>query len=302
MSNLQVVKQEESEYQPIGMITPAGSINDAIEQFNLYQKMKQAIGRPEDFQQIRSKKTGEVKHHPKKSFVRKVQRFFNLSCEIIQDEPLYDREGNIIAWLAKARAIHTTTGAFQEGDGSCSFDEKYENQRSIHNIRSHATTRAKNRAILDLVGFGEVSAEEINEREYDHQPQQSYQQQPRQQYQTEPTQKRTLNGMATTPQKRAIYAAAKSKGLSDPEIKQIVVFYTSKESSDELTKQEASELIETFKTESAETLRKTIQAAKAETTQKQVYDVDPETGEVMQPNNSPVFTDEEIESALGGVR
>src|SRR5690606_7655023 len=48
------------------------------------------------------------------------------------------------------------------------FDEeggKYVNpdkkRQTIHNIKAHANTRAKNRAILDLVGLGEVSAEEI---------------------------------------------------------------------------------------------------------------------------------------------
>jgi len=34
-------------------------------------------------------------------------------------------------------------------------------QATLHNIRSHAVTRAKNRAISDLVGFGEVSADEL---------------------------------------------------------------------------------------------------------------------------------------------
>lgn len=288
------------------MITPAGSIKDAIDQFNLYQQMKQAIGQSEDFQKIGDK------HHPKKSFVRKVQRFFNLSCEITQDEPLKDSEGNIIAWLAKAKAIHLATGAYQEADGSCGFDEKVDKygnpnkrQQTIHNIRAHAVTRAKNRAILDLVGFGEVSAEEINESEYDRQLQQSYQQQQyQQQYQAEPahgnhSKKRQLNGMATEQQRKAIFASAKSKGLTDDEIKSIVKFYTGKESSKELTKQEASELIETFKTESLETLRQTVQVS-VESTKTKVYDVDPQTGEIVPPNYDGPIMNDEVDDALGG--
>lgn len=136
------------------MITPAGSIEDAVEQFKLYQELKEKLGTDDDFQPIAGKK------HPKKSFVRKVQKFFNLSCEILQDEPLKD-EGKIIAWIATVRATHLPTGAYQDADGSCSFDEKAEKQCTIHNVRAHAVTRAKNRAILDLVGFGEVSAEEL---------------------------------------------------------------------------------------------------------------------------------------------
>lgn len=40
-------------------------------------------------------------------------------------------------------------------------------QASEHNIRSHAHTRAFNRAVSNLVGFGEVSAEEVQQREED---------------------------------------------------------------------------------------------------------------------------------------
>ncbi len=42
-----------------------------------------------------------------------------------------------------------------------------ESQATLHNIRSHAITRAKNRAISDLVGFGEVSADELPPRDMD---------------------------------------------------------------------------------------------------------------------------------------
>lgn len=44
-------------------------------------------------------------------------------------------------------------------------------EATIHNVRSHAHTRAFNRAVSNLVGFGEVSAEEIerdHERETSH--------------------------------------------------------------------------------------------------------------------------------------
>lgn len=50
------------------------------------------------------------------------------------------------------------------------FDPEYSWRRlspeaTTHNVRSHAHTRAFNRAVSNLVGFGEVSAEEV-EREY----------------------------------------------------------------------------------------------------------------------------------------
>lgn len=153
-------KLDESQLSVSGqqLITPAGSIEEVLHQFQLYQQLKTNLATDEDFQVIGGKK------HPKKSFVRKVQRFFNLSCEILRDEPLKDGD-QIIAWIATARANHLPTGAYQDADGSCSFEEKVEGQRTVHNIRAHAITRAKNRAVLDLVGFGDVSAEEIADTE-----------------------------------------------------------------------------------------------------------------------------------------
>lgn len=137
-------------------ILPAMSIDAAIEQWNQYQELKKRIGTDEDFQRIGDKL------HPCKSFVRKAQKFFAVSCEILKDEPWSDVDGKVIGWMFTVRAIHNATGLFQDADGSCEFSEKRAaNQKTLHNVRAHALTRAKNRAILDLVGFGEVSAEEI---------------------------------------------------------------------------------------------------------------------------------------------
>jgi hypothetical protein len=238
------------------MITPAGSIEDAIYQFELYQELRKRIGTAGDFQQI-----GE-KHHPKKSFVRKVQRFFNVSCEIIQDEPLRDADGTIIAWLARARAVHLGTGAYQEGDGACAFEEKTardplkEKQlRTIHNIRAHAITRAKNRAILDLVGFGEVSAEEINIEDGDY-------------LQREAVDSKTntypMSGQVTTNQRKAIFAIGKEKGLTKDQVKKVIRFQAKKESTQDLTKQEASDLITLLKEAASPELMEMVQAIEQE--------------------------------------
>lgn len=90
----------------------------------------------------------------------------------------------------KCRAIHSGTGIYQDGIAACARSEKLaysfewvgkskryikdaEGRRvvdwdktadnaTVHNVLSHAQTRAENRAIADLVGFGEVSAEELN--------------------------------------------------------------------------------------------------------------------------------------------
>ena len=140
-------------------IQPATTIDTMVAAFAAYQSLRDKIGIPSDFQQIRG--SGGTRSFPKKSFVRKVQKYFGLNCAIIRDEPLRDGSGEITAWLVTVKASHEATGSFQEGDGTCSLSEKAENQRTEHNIRAHAVTRAKNRAVMDLVGFGEVTADEL---------------------------------------------------------------------------------------------------------------------------------------------
>ena len=233
MSNhLQVVEQQKptaAKQQQPGMIMPAASVEDAVKAFNAYQELKERLGNDDDFQKIGGKK------HPKKSFVRKVQRFFNVSCEIIQDEPLMDpKTGKIIAWLAKARAIHLATGAFQEADGSCGFEEKVESQRTIHNIRAHAITRAKNRAILDLVGFGDVSAEEIGERVTT--TRQTYQQaKPKRNGSKSDEQEQIQRG------RKKVRELTEEKNLTDEQLKKIIKHQT-KEKKDDLNKLDVLEL------------------------------------------------------------
>lgn len=227
--------------QPVGMITPAGSIDQAIEQFQIYQQLKSKLGSVEDFQAIKSNKDGKVKYHPNKSFVRKIQRFFNVSCEILQDEALRNPDGEIEAWLVKVRAIHLGTGAFQEGDGSCSYDEKRNKRQpaTLHNIRAHAVTRAKNRAILDLVGFGEVTAEEISGDsssfevvDTDNDP-----------------------NLITHKQRKALFSISRKKGLSDDEIRFMIRVRTDKESTTQLDRKEASNLITYVKNTPLEKIR-----------------------------------------------
>ena len=48
-----------------------------------------------------------------------------------------------------------------DGDGACALSEKHGSMRTEHNVRAHAQTRAKVRAISGMVAFGEVGADEI---------------------------------------------------------------------------------------------------------------------------------------------
>ena len=110
------------------------------------------------------------KQFRKKSYWRAVSTAFRLSVEIVSDAEYVDENGGR-HWLATAKAT-APDGRSATGDGSCSASEKTDRNgkptkmATLHNIRAHACTRAKNRAISDLVGFGEVSAEELGASAY----------------------------------------------------------------------------------------------------------------------------------------
>jgi hypothetical protein len=145
----------------------------------------------------------------KKPYWRAVALAFNLTVELVSEEREIDgvfadgRENFV--YLVTYRAS-TPGGRTQTGDGACAAVEKAEKfkcphperegsprslhyphercpdydesyrwralpaQASVHNVRSHAHTRAFNRAVSNLVAFGEVSAEEVDRDEQEERP------------------------------------------------------------------------------------------------------------------------------------
>ena len=90
-------------------------------------------------------------------------RGFNLELKCIKDER-YQHESDW-GYIVTYRVTDPRTGRFVDGDGSCAHSEKYGKSGTEHNVRSHAHTRAKNRAIADMVAFGEVTADELQGRQ-----------------------------------------------------------------------------------------------------------------------------------------
>jgi ssDNA-binding Zn-finger/Zn-ribbon topoisomerase 1 len=154
------------------VVMPAVSAQEALTAWNAYQELKQQILDPKtDIQVIHNQ---EFK---KKSYWRKVATFFNLSIET-RDE-WKEQLGRTMVWHFVVRA-QAPNGRFVDGVGSCDVYEKatlrdgkyqtynsYKNKweeavaNSPHNVRSTAYTRAYNRSVSDLIGGGEVSAEEV---------------------------------------------------------------------------------------------------------------------------------------------
>lgn len=110
----------------------------------------------------------------KKGYWRAIAVAFNLTVEPITD-PQQERsvvgalddgtENYVYAVSYRAMAPN---GRSAVGDGTCAASEKQRGRMKAteHNVRSHAHTRAFNRAVSNLVGFGEVSAEEIEREEH----------------------------------------------------------------------------------------------------------------------------------------
>jgi len=139
------------------MTTNAGQIitkEDVKRHLDMYNYVKQNIVDKSDFASIKGKK------FLKKSGVRKFINAFGISIELI-DEKVYNLEiaGKMDTHAeVRVRAI-TQKGQSVEGIGIKSLSELFD--KNLHNLKATAWTRAVNRAILDLVAFGEVSAEEI---------------------------------------------------------------------------------------------------------------------------------------------
>ena len=95
--------------------------------------------------------------HMKKQAVLQFVRPFGINTEPLQEE--WAEDGS---WLdVTVRATHMASGIFATDVSSCEKEETKGKPISRHTMRSTAFTRARNRAILALIGGGEVSAEEL---------------------------------------------------------------------------------------------------------------------------------------------
>lgn len=161
VKNTDIVPQQSS------IVMPAVNGAEAVKAWKAYENLKSAIvDKKSDIQSIQGK------DFLKKSYWRKVATFFNLTVNVVEER--HEQIGKTMVWHFTCEAV-APNGRKTIGTGSCDAFEKAElkngsymvNDRpakpnSIHNIRSTAETRAYNRAVSNLVGGGEVSAEEVD--------------------------------------------------------------------------------------------------------------------------------------------
>ncbi len=133
------------------VVMPLATPEEAKTQWDQYQALKASVLSESDFQKI-----GKGKF-TKKSGFRKIATFFGLTDKIIEKERTEFENG--FTWMFTVEAI-APNGRSSQGVGICdSRERKFSHVE--HDVYATAHTRAKNRAISDLVAGGEVSAEEM---------------------------------------------------------------------------------------------------------------------------------------------
>ena len=129
------------------------NVEQALEEWNAYQKITELMLDETDYQQIQGRA------FKKKSAWRKYARAFNITTEIIDKDIVKTDKGQVKEASFIVRAT-LPTGRYADGWGNCSRQEGNKAHPN-HDIPATAMTRATNRAIADLIGAGEVTAEEI---------------------------------------------------------------------------------------------------------------------------------------------
>jgi len=132
-----------------------------------YEEVVNAILTKDDYQGTQFKK---------KSAYRKLATAFQFSDEVVKEDIIKDDKGRVVTAEFHVKAT-AKNGRFAIGVGMCSLYDKINKKDKTepsefelrkrfsnpdHDIISTAHTRAKNRAIADLIGTGEVSAEEMD--------------------------------------------------------------------------------------------------------------------------------------------
>ena len=109
---------------------------------------------------------GEPESFVKRSGWQKLATFYSVTTELLERRVERDDEGRPVRAYVLARAT-AANGRHADGDGGCGVNEpRFANargrQKIEHDLPATAATRATNRAVSNLIGFGAVSAEEVD--------------------------------------------------------------------------------------------------------------------------------------------
>jgi hypothetical protein len=210
-----LVNRETGEVVPNSVLSPI-ALDQVVASFQAYQGACEKLLTDSDHQVIQGKK------FKKKSAWRKLATAYCISTRIMEERRDKLEDGLFIYhFTVRAEA---NNGRYAEGVGSCSSGEKGL-LKTEHNTRSIAETRATNRAISNLIGAGEVSAEEISEESSTHKI-------VREVFDAEEVHESELSDK----QLKRLFAISKANDLSNDEVKEIMKARCQVESSKDLTK------------------------------------------------------------------
>lgn len=148
----------ENDQSQLSIVKPSILTQDAMADLRSFEELKSKLLTEKDYQVISGK------NFIKKSGWRKLALVFNISDQIV-DSSRTVRENGTFVWNFRVRAT-APNGRFTEAVGACdSLERKFAHPE--HDVFATGHTRAKSRAISDLIGAGEISAEEMD---YDAEP------------------------------------------------------------------------------------------------------------------------------------
>ena len=166
----------------IGIVVPAIDEKTAIAHFQRFQRLKRSVLNENDFLYIGkdgrpTKKENAINEYITKSGWRKIALLFNLKGEILSKEKFYSKDsyGEYFGWKYHVR-VTAPNGRYHDAEGVCTSRNQFFCKRKKvvgegfewidtdeKNLMHTAQTCAFNRAISDIVGSGEISAEEWSE-------------------------------------------------------------------------------------------------------------------------------------------
>jgi len=152
-----VLSEEKGEIVEASIIMPA-KIEKTLEALKRFEDFKRQVLTKDDYVEITTRKSGERKKYIKKSGWLKYALATGISLQLVSESREVTPEGKTIYHFTY-RAI-APNGRYADAVGSASVDER-EFARRVHDVRALAQTRAMERAISNLVGGGELGAEEL---------------------------------------------------------------------------------------------------------------------------------------------
>jgi hypothetical protein len=148
--------EQQQEVRGGSLVRLVADPKDIVDSWKEFENLKSRILTEADYQ------SEEGRRYVKKSGWRKIAGAFGINIQNINSEKIELGEGHFaIKWVVRAVA---PGGRYSDGVGSCDNKEKRFLKRGFkyHDVEGTAYTRAVNRAVSDLVGGGEVSAEEVS--------------------------------------------------------------------------------------------------------------------------------------------